>query len=94
VLCPMHDAFWIEADTNELDDAIAAARTAATKASRIVLDGVEIEIELERVVHGPDRLMLPKGAQMWDTVMDSLARHTGLPRYKLEGRSEGRSEGT
>ena len=31
VCAPVHDAFWIEADTDELDDAIAAARAAATK---------------------------------------------------------------
>ena len=69
-------------------------RSAMARASRAVLDGVEIDTELDLVVHWPGRLAPRQtGREMWGVVIDSLARQTGLSRDCLEGQSEGRSQG-
>jgi hypothetical protein len=93
VCCPVHDAILIEANTGEFDDSVAAARSAMAKASRAVLDGVEVDTELDLAVHWPGRLLPERGRGMWDLVMDSLARQTGLLREDLEGSKEGKPKG-
>ncbi len=68
---PVHDALLIEGDIAELDDVIAATRAAMAKASRDVLDGLEIGTDVS-VVSYPDRYMDPRGQVMWERVIERL----------------------
>jgi DNA polymerase I len=69
----LHDAFLIEADARDIDDAIATMQTAMGRASRAVLDGVEVKTDVKKVVW-PNRYMDGRKAaqRMWNTVMGYL----------------------
>jgi hypothetical protein len=71
VCAPVHDAFVICAPLDRLDSDIATMGQAMTEASRAVLDGFEIGIDVS-VVKFPDRYMDPRGAVMWTRVLDLL----------------------
>ena len=70
---PLHDAFMIEAPQEAMHDAIATMRGCMSRASRAVLDGVEVAVDVKTVVW-PDRYMDDrKPAQdMWRDVMGHL----------------------
>ena len=69
VCAPVHDALLVEGSAGDIDDVVAATRTAMAEASRAVLDGLEIGTDAE-IVRWPDRYADPRGAVMWDRVMD------------------------
>ena len=71
----LHDAFLIEADTGDIDDAVATMRRCMDEASRIVLAGMVVGTSVKLVRPGEryvdeDR---PAAIQMWDRVL----RHLG-----------------
>jgi DNA polymerase-1 len=75
VCAPVHDALLIEAPIDQIDAAVATARGAMTEAAAVVLGaGLKIETDVE-IVYYPDRYSDPRGAVMWDRVMDLLNRH-------------------
>jgi hypothetical protein len=76
VCAPVHDAFLICASLVDLDDAVAAMRTAMADASRIVLDGFTLKTDAT-VVRYPDRYSDPRGRVMWNRVWEIIGRKTG-----------------
>jgi DNA polymerase I-like protein with 3'-5' exonuclease and polymerase domains len=69
VCAPVHDALLVEGPAGEIEDVVTVTKTAMADASRIVLDGLEIGTDAE-IVKWPDRYADPRGAVMWDRVMD------------------------
>jgi DNA polymerase-1 len=72
VCCPIHDAFLIGGRLDRLDADIATMCAAMAEASRIVLNGFELRVDVS-VTKWPDRYMDPRGAVMWDRVCRLLA---------------------
>ena len=71
VCCPVHDAVLIEVDEATADEEIQACREHMAQASRVVLDGLELETEVE-VVRWPDRYVSAGGEVMWERVMSII----------------------
>jgi DNA polymerase I-like protein with 3'-5' exonuclease and polymerase domains len=72
ILVPMHDAFWITAPVNELDNAIETMRELMTRAGRAVC-GIDIATEVSARVAWPQclgdvRRMEAKGQQLWTEI--------------------------
>jgi hypothetical protein len=76
VCAPVHDAILIEADAGCIDDAVSATQAAMAEASRIVLDGLEIDTDAE-LICWPERYADPRGQVMWDRVSEILDRLEG-----------------
>jgi hypothetical protein len=70
----VHDAFAICCPLDQLEAIKAAAESAMREASRIVLGGFELDVEIkkESIVQWPNRYMDKRGKDMWDTVMALL----------------------
>ena len=71
VCAPVHDAFLICAPLDRLKADVTAMRECLAKASRVVLDGFELGTDAILVRH-PDRYSDPRGAVMWDRVMELI----------------------
>jgi DNA polymerase-1 len=61
----------IGAPVQELDSAVAKTKAAMAKASRIILDGLELRVG-ETLVRWPDRYMDERGAETWARIMGLL----------------------
>ena len=73
VCAPIHDALLIEAPLKDLDQAVLDTQAAMEQASRVVLDGFAIRSDVE-LVRYPDRYADPRGAEMWQTVLELLGK--------------------
>jgi DNA polymerase family A len=74
VCAPVHDALVICAPLDRLEDDIVKTRAAMAEASRLVLNGFELETDVT-VVRYPDRYMdEDRGAVMWGQVMGLLTK--------------------
>jgi DNA polymerase I len=73
VCAPVHDAVLICAPLDRLDADVGRMQDAMREASRVVLDGFELGTDAEIVRH-PDRYADPRGAVMWDRVMNLICR--------------------
>jgi DNA polymerase I len=73
VCAPVHDAVLICAPLDHLEGDVAGMRAAMAEASRIVLGGFELRTDTMIVCH-PDRFRDPRGAVMWDRVLDLIAQ--------------------
>jgi DNA polymerase I-like protein with 3'-5' exonuclease and polymerase domains len=74
VCVPVHDALVICAPLDRLEDDIVKTRAAMAEASKLVLNGFELETDVT-VVRYPDRYMdEDRGAVMWGQVMGLLAK--------------------
>ena len=73
VCAPIHDALLIEAPLKDLDQAVLDTQAAMEQASRVVLDGFAISSDVE-LVRYPDRYADPRGAEMWQTVLELLGK--------------------
>jgi hypothetical protein len=73
---PVHDAFAVCSPVDRLGADMAAVDAAMREASRIVLSGFELDVEIGRrnVIHWPSRYMDKRGRVMWDKVMMLLDR--------------------
>jgi hypothetical protein len=69
----IHDAVLIAAPLGQLDLEIGRMRTAMATASRLVLGGFELRIDVN-VIRYPDRYQDPRGAVMWDRVMNLVTK--------------------
>ncbi len=79
-LCaPVHDAVLIEASVAAIDAEVERAQAIMAEASRIVLNGFEVDTDAE-VVKYPHRYVDEAGKDFWNTVM------------RLAGPLEGRQE--
>lgn len=73
VCAPVHDALLVEGSTTSIEDVVSDTRAAMAEASRIVLDGLEIETDVE-VIAWPDRYADARGRVMWQRMSETLAR--------------------
>jgi hypothetical protein len=71
VCAPVHDAILICAPLDQLEDDVAATRACMAEASHAVLDGEELRTDVN-VVRYPDRYMDPRGAVMWQRVLELI----------------------
>jgi DNA polymerase I len=77
IAAPVHDAFWIAAPLDELEDAIAMASRLMVRASSVVTGGLEIPVEVAAKVCWPQclgdvRAPDAKGQAMWTEVRDLI----------------------
>jgi DNA polymerase I-like protein with 3'-5' exonuclease and polymerase domains len=73
VCCLVHDAILIEADSSGIEETIIKTQAMMREASRIVLDGFELDSDA-KVIHYPARYLdEERGREMWDRVLE-LAR--------------------
>jgi DNA polymerase I len=77
VCAPVHDAVLIEADADDIYQAVTDCQAAMVEESRIVLDGFEVRSDAKIVAH-PDRYSDPRGEQMWALVCGLLAESQGV----------------
>jgi hypothetical protein len=73
VCAPVHDAVLICAPLDRLDDEVARMRACMAEASRAVLAGFELRTDATIIRH-PNRYMDPRGAVMWDRVLELVTR--------------------
>jgi DNA polymerase-1 len=73
VNCPLHDAFLIEAPEQEELITIQVMQDCMRRASRLVLDGIEVPVKVH-TVRWPDRYMddRPEAQDMWRDAMGHL----------------------
>jgi DNA polymerase family A len=69
---PVHDAVLIGAPDAEIESSVARMRQHMISASHLVL-GVEMKVPVPAIIRYPDRMRDPRGAQVWDQMMCSLA---------------------
>jgi DNA polymerase I len=77
ICCPVHDAVLIVAPLDRLDADIEKMRLAMAEASCEVLDGFEIDVEVDQIVRAgdhPDHYIDERGIEMWDRLMEELER--------------------
>jgi DNA polymerase family A len=77
VLCPVHDAFLLQAPASELESTVAAAQAAMAEASRVVLKGHEVKTDVERTVW-PDRCADDRGSALWQKICTQLKARGAL----------------
>lgn len=65
---PIHDALLVEAPLDGIDDAVTVTRAAMEEASREVLGGHTVPVNVE-VVRWPDRYRPEDGRAMWERVL-------------------------
>lgn len=64
VVAPLHDAVFIEADENEIDEHVIAMRAIMSECSKLLLDGHEIRTDAEIIRH-PDHFEDDRGKDIW-----------------------------
>ena len=72
---PVHDAVLIEAETDNIDDAVRTTQVLMRKASSIVLDGFELRTDVEIIRH-PGRFVDERGVAMWSRIQRMLKSDT------------------
>lgn len=78
VCAPVHDALLIEAPLNLLDQVVAQAQSLMRQASRLVLNGFELNSDVKLIIF-PNRYMDERGEKMWETVQ-SILRNSTTPK--------------
>ena len=73
VCAPIHDAFLITAPLERLEEDAARMRAAVAEASRIVLKGFELRVDVS-FTRFPDRYTDKRGRVMWERVMRLVAQ--------------------
>ncbi len=63
--CTVHDAVLVEADVDDINDAVASTREAMARASRVILEGFELRTDAG-VVRWPERYRDPRGTAFFD----------------------------
>ncbi len=79
VCSSIHDALLVEAPLGDIDDAVTTSRAAMEEASREVLEGYTVPVDVE-IVRWPDRFRPDKGRDMWERVLRlaGVAEGTGV----------------
>jgi DNA polymerase-1 len=75
----IHDAVLIAAPLDRLGHDIERMRAAMATASRIVLGGFELRTDVN-VIRYPDRYSDPRGAVMWQRVMQLVMKREAMAR--------------
>jgi DNA polymerase I-like protein with 3'-5' exonuclease and polymerase domains len=76
VCAPIHDAVLIMAPLDHMDADVAGMRNAMAEASRVVLGGFELNIDVTQV-HYPERYSDPRGIPFWNQVIALLQNRRG-----------------
>ena len=76
VCAPVHDALLVEGDTDGIEDTVATTRAAMAEASRTVLNGLEVDTDVE-IIRSPDRFADPRGRVMWERITELLEGEQG-----------------
>jgi DNA polymerase I-like protein with 3'-5' exonuclease and polymerase domains len=71
VCCPIHDAFLIEAEADDLEVEAERMQAAMREASELVLPGFPLRTDV-KFVRYPDRYADDRGRLMWETVNNIL----------------------
>jgi DNA polymerase-1 len=74
VVAPVHDAFLIEADAQDAEDASRELDRVMRDAARVVLRGYELRTDAQPVIHYGSRFFDKNGIEMWTTVNELLAK--------------------
>ena len=69
IVAPIHDALMIEASINRLEADIERMRSYMVEASRVVLDGFELRVEVNPPIYWPDHYSDERGTVMRETIM-------------------------
>jgi len=77
LLCPVHDAFLIQAPLNRLDEDIAKTREIMAEAGAVALDGLRLKTDVE-IVHYPNRYYDKRGRDTWQIILGFLEEAEGL----------------
>ena len=85
VCAPVHDAFLIEGPVEKIDQIVRQTQAIMAEASRIVLDGFELETDAE-IIRWPVRYMDEKrGRRMWERVLKLAQAEDGeRPNWPTE----------
>ena len=75
VCCPVHDAFLIESDAEEIEAEVERMQGVMRAASELVLPGFPLRTDAKIVRH-PDRYSDGRGREMWETVIGILDAET------------------
>jgi hypothetical protein len=79
IAAPVHDAFLIEADEEDLESEIGRMQVVMGWASEQICKGLRLGSDA-KIVRYPDRYMDKRGLRFWNTVMGLC----GLPKYEGE----------
>ena len=72
ICAPIHDAILIEAPLESLEETVKEAQELMAQASRIVLDGFELQTDAD-IIRYPDRYCdQERGLEFWNLVMETL----------------------
>lgn len=71
ICVPIHDAVLIEAPLDEIEEKIQITQNTMAEASRIVLDGFELNSDV-KIIRYPDRYMDDRGKRMWKVIAEIL----------------------
>jgi DNA polymerase-1 len=75
LVAPVHDALVAVAPLEHLDEHVAHLKSIMQQASKAVLDGFEIFVDV-KVFRYPDRYVPDdRGVKMWARVQELLAKH-------------------
>jgi hypothetical protein len=82
VCAPVHDALLVEARIEDIEEVVSMAIAAMKEASREVLDGFELKVGGgDKPVIYPNRYWDERGAVMWKTVTDLVAKREASASY-------------
>ena len=74
VCAPIHDAVLIEGPIDQAEEIVSKAQQCMREASKIILNGFELESDVNLVAH-PQRYMdEERGAHFWNNVMTLIKR--------------------
>jgi DNA polymerase I-like protein with 3'-5' exonuclease and polymerase domains len=74
VAAPIHDAVLVEGPCEDVEEIVAVTQRCMREASRIILNGFELESDV-KVVACPNRYMdEERGGPFWNNVMDLIGR--------------------
>lgn len=77
ISAPVHDAVLLEADAGEIDSAVRELQTSMGEASKVVLDGFEVDTDV-KLVRYPDRFTDPRGEDMFNRICRLLVEVEGI----------------
>ena len=67
----VHDSLVSEAETGDIDHAVAKTQSAMQRASELVLDGFPLLTDVQ-IIRYPNRFQEKRGATMWAWMMETL----------------------
>jgi hypothetical protein len=73
VCAPVHDAFLVEAQDEEIESTLVEMQSHMRRASEIVLSGFSLRTDAS-IVRWPERYMDPRGERFWNTVWGLVKR--------------------